>query len=61
MVAQLVERSLPTSDIRGSKSQHWQSFVYQLQLNRKDENEEKEAGNGTFKKKLAVLSEAKQA
>ena len=34
------------------KSQHRQSFVYQLELNRKDENKEKEAGNGPPLKKL---------
>ena len=42
-----VGRAVP-SDTRDPrfKSQHWQSFIYQLSLNRKDENEEKEAGNG---------------
>ena len=33
-----------TRDLR-FKSRHWQNFIYQL-YNRKDENKEKDAGNG---------------
>ena len=51
VVAQLVEQSLPTPEIRSSKTRHWQNFIYQL-FNRKDKNKEKEAGNGPFKKLL---------
>ena len=38
-----------TSDTRDPwfESQHWQNFIYQLYIEkRKDENKEKEAGNG---------------
>ena len=58
LVAQLVEWSLLTPEIHSSKSQHRQSFVYQLELNRKDENKEKEAGNGPSLKKMFQLREA---
>ena len=56
VVAQLVERSLPIPEVRGSNPVigkiYW-IFVY-CQLYWKDENKEKEAGNGPFflKKKL---------
>ena len=33
------------------KSRHWQNIIYQL-YNRKDENKEKEAGNGPSFKQL---------
>ena len=38
------------SDIRGLrfKSSHWQTFYVYCQLFLKDENKEKEAGNGLF-------------
>ena len=52
VVAQLVERSLPTPEI---KSQRWQSLTYQLLNNRKDKNK-KEAGNGPSLKKLITPS-----
>ena len=48
-VAQLVEWSLPTSEIRKFESCHRQHVIYQFmdqQYNRKDKNKEKEAGNG---------------
>ena len=35
------------------ESQHRQSFNYQLLLNRKDKNNEKEAGNGPSLKKIS--------
>ena len=53
VVAQLAERSLPTPEIRGSNPDIGNIsniFICQL-LSRKDENKEKEAGNGPFKKK----------
>ena len=50
-MAQLVERSLPTPEVRGSnpviRKLFYRTFVY-CQLSRKDKNKEKEAGNGTF-------------
>ena len=57
VVAQLAERSLPTPEIRGSNpdiSNILNIFICQL-LSRKDENKEKEAGNGPFKKKSSQL------
>ena len=51
VVAQLAERSLPTPEIRGSNPDIGNIsniFICQL-LSRKDENEEKEAGNGPLK------------
>ena len=49
-MAQLVEWSLPTPEIRGFESRHRQNFIYQL-YNRKDKNKEKEAGKGPSLKK----------
>ena len=52
VVAQLVERWLPTPEIHGSKpdiGNITNVFICQL-LSRKDENKEKEAGNGPLKK-----------
>ena len=53
-MAQLVERSLPTSDIHGSNPNIDKFYLPIVQLNRRDENKEKEAGNGPSLKK-AVL------
>ena len=36
------------------ESQHWQSLIYQLQLNRKDESKEKEARNGPSFNKIVT-------
>ena len=47
-MAQLVEWSRPTPEIRGSN--HGQNFINQLDY-RKDENKEEEAGNGPSLKK----------
>ena len=52
VVAQLAERSLPTSEIRGSNHDIGNIsnvFICQL-LSRKDENKEKEAEKGPLKK-----------
>ena len=52
VVAQLAERLLPTPEIRGSNPDIGNIsnvFICQL-LSRKDENKEKEAGNGPLKK-----------
>ena len=62
VVAQLAERSLPTPEIRGSNPDIGNIsniFICQL-LSRKDENKDKEAGNGPFKKnqKTIGLNEA---
>ena len=46
VVAQLVERSLPTPEIRGSNPNIGKVLSTNCKLNRKDENKEKEAGNG---------------
>ena len=46
MVAWLEEWSLPTPEIRGSNPNIGKVLNYQLLLNRKDENKEKEAGIG---------------
>ena len=46
VVAQVVERSLPTPEIRGLNPIIGTCFIYQLELNRKGENKEKEAGHG---------------
>ena len=51
-MAQLAERSLPTTEIRGSNpdiSNILNIFIFQM-LYRKDENKVKEAGTGPFKK-----------
>ncbi len=49
VVAQLVEQSLPKPEIRGSNPNIGK--LYLPIVNRKDENKEKEAGNGPFKKR----------
>ena len=52
VVAELAERSLPTPEILGLNpdiGNILNVFICQL-LSRKDENKEKEAGNGPFKK-----------
>ena len=55
VVVQLVERSLPTAEVRGSNpvigKLLYRTFIY-CQLYWKDENKEKEAENGPFLKKL---------
>ena len=54
VVAQLAEQSLPTPEIRGSNPDIGKIsnvFICQL-LSRKDENKEKEAGNGQLKKNI---------
>ena len=48
-MAQIVERSLPPPEVRGSNPVIGNLFVY-CQLYSKDENKEKEAGNGPFLK-----------
>ena len=52
----VAERSLPTPEIRGSNPNIGNIsnvFICQL-LSRKDEDKEKEAGNGPLKKKIGV-------
>ena len=51
MVTQLVEWLLPTPEIRGSNPKTGKALSTNCNLNRKDENEEKEAGNGPSLKK----------
>ena len=51
VVAQLVERSLPTPEIRGSNPNIGKLYLPIVHWNWKDENRENEAGNGPFKKK----------
>ena len=58
VVAQLVERSLPTPEIRGSNPNIGKFY---LPIgNRKEENKEKEAGNGPFLKKKYNLGRVDQ-
>ena len=46
VLSQLVEQTLPTPEISSSNPDiEIKKFIYQL-YNRKDENKEKEAGNG---------------
>ena len=52
MVAQLVERSVLTPEIRGSNPNIGKSYLPIVHLNRKDEIEEKEAGNGPSLKNI---------
>ena len=52
VVAQLVMRSLHIPKIRGSNPVIGNFIFYQL--NRKDENKEKEAGDGTIKNPLLL-------
>ena len=58
VVTQLVERLLPTPEVRSSNPVNckllYRTFVH-CQLHRKDENKEKEAGNDPFKKVLSSL------
>ena len=49
LVAQLVERSLPTPKIRGLNPNFGKLYLSIVHLNRKDENKEKEAGKGPSK------------
>ena len=51
VVAQLVERLLPPPEIRGSNPNIGKVLTTNCKLNRKDENKEKEAGNGPSLKK----------
>ena len=52
-MAQLAERSLPTPEVRSSNPDIGNISNINCQLlSRKDENKEKEAGNGPFKKRL---------
>ena len=46
VVAQLVKRLLPTPEIRGSNPNIGKFYLPIVNLNRKDENKEKVAGNG---------------
>ena len=52
MVAQLVERLLPIPDVRSTNPVIDKKIILNIycQLYWKDENKEKEAGNGIFKK-----------
>ena len=53
VVAQLVERWLTTPEIHGSNLNIGKFYLPIVNLNRKDENKEKEAGNGpSLKKKI---------
>ena len=53
VVGQLAEQSLPTSEIRGSNPKISKVLQMHVFVNcRKDENKEKESGNGPFKKKV---------
>ena len=59
-VAQLVERSLPIPEVRGSNQVFGKNlFILNICLLSivywKDENEEKEAGNGPFLKKRLMI------
>ena len=57
-MAQLVEQSLSIPEVRGSNPVIGKIYIEQILLTVywKDENKEKEAGNGTiFKKKIAAL------
>ena len=49
VVAQLVERSHLRPGIRSSNPDNGKQIIYQLYY-RKDQNKEKEAGKGSFKK-----------
>ena len=55
VVAQLVERSLPRSEIHGSNVCIGKNFLVQLYI-RKDKNKEKEVGNGPFKKNNKAMN-----
>ena len=56
VVAQLVERSLLTPEIRSLNPNIGKVLPTNCKLNVKDENKEKEAGNGPSLKKLSVLT-----
>ena len=55
IVAQLVEQSLPTLEIRGSNTVIgkllYRTFICLLSTELKRQNKEKEGGNGPFKKR----------
>ena len=55
MVAQLVERSLPTPEIRGSNLNIGKFYLPIIHLNRKDKNKGKEARNGPSLKKGCLM------
>ena len=57
VVAKLVERSLPTPEIRGSNPNIGKLLSTNCTLNRKDENKEKEAGNGPSLQKRILTDE----
>ena len=60
-VAKLVERLLPTQEILGSNPNIHKVISTNCKFNRKDENKEKEAGNGpSFKKPLACLAHVRE-
>ena len=46
VVAQLVERLLPTPEIRGSNPNIYKVLSTNCELNRRDDNNDKEAGKG---------------
>ena len=56
MAAQLVEWLLPTPEIRSSNPNICKVLFTNCKFNRKDENKEKEAGNGpSYKKVISLL------
>ena len=56
VVVQLAERSLPIPDVRGSKPVTGEILMTKLTVNCwKDENKEKEAGNGPIRKSMMKL------
>ena len=55
VVAQSVERLLPTPEIRGSNPYIGKLYLPIVHRNRKDENKENEARNGPFKKRRATI------
>ena len=50
----MLEQSISTPEICGSNPNIGKFYLPIVQLNRKDENEEKEAGNGPFFKKIGT-------
>ena len=61
VVAQLVERALPTPEIRSSNPNIGKVLSTNCELNRKDKNKEKEPGNGPSLKKIYVAQNMKCA
>ena len=59
VVAQLVERSLPTPEIRGSNPNIGKLYIPIVHWNWKDENKEKEARIGPLKKRSIIHLAAK--